>query len=81
MVGMRRTKENSKLVAKIETVNGMEKWVKVNRQGGIKDRHSRRGARTKIKSRRGISLIVAGESSTHHRTELILPESKHSLTV
>lgn len=61
----------------------MEKWVKVKCQGAIKDRtqEERQELFIFIKSRRGISLIVAGESPTHHRTELILPESKHSLTV
>lgn len=59
----------------------MEKWVEVNHQGPIKDWNSRSGERTKIKSKKGISLIVAGESPTHHRTELVLPGSNHSLTV
>lgn len=59
----------------------MEKWVKVQLPRSYKRQELKKGGKNKKKKQeRGLS-DCAGESPTHHRTELILPESKHSLKV
>lgn len=58
----------------------MEKWVKAPWSRSYKRQELIKGGKNKNKKRR-VSLIVVEQSLTHHRTELTLSESKHSLTV
>lgn len=60
-------------------VNGMEKWVKAPWSRSYKRQELIKGGKNKNK-KRGVSLIVVEQSLTHHRTELTLSKSKHSLT-
>lgn len=68
MAGVRRTKENSKSAVKMETEwMGWKSGWRYNCQGAINNRNSRKGARTKIKSKSRVSLIV--QESPQHNTE------------
>lgn len=54
-------------------------WPRSKKGQELERGHKSKNKKAKDLCRR-VSPIMTGQSPRHHRTELILPESKHSLT-